>query len=605
VAVRPHEGGDPKKDLDVTLAIQEGQRYTFDSVRVVVVQDTQEAKEAQGTEKARAGRGAEDSLKVGVDTAGKDTVKLSPPQQAPQPALVADTAGLAAKRGRPYREDLIFEDRRFLLQSYGNSGYVRARVDDKVAIKADTRTVKVDYLVEPSYPVIFDTLILRNQRAAPADTLEGITRDNILRSLVRYDKGDTVRISGNDRLLEKLQYTGAFNYARIKDSLLPGPQHRSALILQLQERIPGNLRSSVFYETYTGPGVSLDVRHSNFAGTLDEVRGGTSLATLRQNLYMGYGSPLTFGYLIRFDDDFSVNWYQDQDIHAQGTDSAEGWFGGDFLAVNSARLTWPWSYWLRLVGNAELESKSRMLTLESRERSLNLNFIQTAYFAFLNQTLDPSRGIRFSPSWGNGGPFIEDGRFRFTEFRHNWLEIQSGYYYYYPGVKPVKFAFRADGGRFFGEGGTNSDRFFLGGGRSVRSYGFRELCPEMETAATSDGDSVSVCSTKNQTLAYFLTSYEVRVAPFAFGFINARGRWKSLLPLELVPFYDFGKVWNTDRGFALTGASHQGHGQGVAKGLGFRYPLLGIFNLRIDFAYGRERDSNWPDAWIVDLAQAF
>jgi outer membrane protein assembly factor BamA len=597
VDVHPHPGGDGNKDLDAVIAIQEGVRYAFDSVRVVVVQDT------VGSMQERARK---DTAVVGVDSAGKDTIKLAPPQQAPQTALVADTNDLAAKRGKPYLEDVIFEDRRSLLQRYGNSGYVRAKVDDKVAVKADTKTVRVDYLVEPSYPVLFDTLIIRNQRAAPADTLEGITRDRILRSLVKYKQGDTVRISGTDRLIEKLQYTGAYNFARLKDSLLPGPEHRSALIMQLQERIPGNFRSSVFYETYTGPGVSFDARHSNFAGTLDEIRGGTSLATLRQNFYAGFGSPLTFGYLIRFDYDFSLNWYQDQPLNTESGGADQGLFGGDFDALNSARLTWPWSYWLRLVGDAELESKSRMLTLDSRERSLNLNFIQTAFFAFLNQSLDPSRGFRFAPSWGNGGPFIEDGKFRFTEFRHNWLEMQSGYYYYYPGLKPVKFALRLDGGQFFGQGGTNSDRFFLGGGRSVRSYGFRALCPETENAATSKkGDSVSVCSTQNQTLAYFLSSYEVRVAPFAFGYVSTRGPFKSLIPLELVPFYDFGKVWNSDKGFALSGPGHQGHGQGVAEGLGFRYPLLGIFNLRIDLAYGRHRDSYWPDAWIVDLAQAF
>ncbi|MDB5103261.1 MAG: outer membrane protein assembly factor, partial [Fibrobacteres bacterium] len=472
VDVRPREGGD-KKDWDAALTIKEGERYTYDTVRVVVVEDT------SGTPQQQA---AEDTAGIGVDTAGVDTLKLAPPQKAPQPALVVDSADLEAKRGEPYQEDLIFQDRRYLLQTYGNSGYVRAKVDDKVSVKAATRTVKVDYLVEPSYPVLFDTLIIRNQRAAPADTLVGITRDDLLRSLVKYGKGDTMRISDNDGLIEKLQYTGAYNFARLKDSLLPGPAHTSALILQTEERVPGNIRTSAFYETQSGFGVSVDARHSNIAGTLNEVRGGGAMATKRQSLYAGYGSPLTFGYLIRFDDDFSINWTQDQPM-----DTVRNFFGGDFRTVNSARLTWPWSYWLRLVGNAEVESKSRRLGESSRERSLNLNFIQTAYFSFLNQTLDPTRGIRLAPSWGNGGPLIEDNRFRFTEFRHNWLELQTGYYYYYPGLKQVKLAVRLDGGKFFGQGGTNSDRFFLGGGRSVRSYGFRELCPETEVDTTSKG----------------------------------------------------------------------------------------------------------------------
>ncbi|GEM_PF-1228382 len=592
-----------KENWDAALTIKEGERYVYDTVRVVLVEDTTDSADRKAPPV-----GAE---RTKVDTNKVAVVKGTPPPGAPQPQLLADATGLKAKQGKPYKEESVFEDRRFLLQRFGNSGYVRAKVDDKVTVKADTRTVKVDYLVEPSYPVLFDTLILRDQRAAPMDTLEGITRESLLRSLVKYEKGDTVRISGTDRLIEKLQYTGAYNYARMRDSLLDGPGHTSALILQLEERVPGNIRTSTFYETYTGFGVSADLRHSNVAGSLNEVRSGGSIAALRQNVYAGYGSPLTFGYLIRFDDDLSFSWAQDQEVHHPGTDSADGLFAGDFRAINSARVTWPWSYWLRLVGDAELESKSRVLGPESRERSLNLNFIQTAYMAFLNQALDPTRGIRVAPSWGNGGPFIEDRKFRFTEFRHNWLEVQTGYYWYHPAFKQIKMALRLDGGRFFGEGGTNSDRFFLGGGRSVRSYAFRELCPEMEIVYNADSTAHDeVCSTKNQTLAYFLGSYEFRLSPFDFGIPKTHGALRHFRPLELVPFLDFGKVWDVNNGFALagSGADRQSHGQGVAMGLGFRYPLLGIFNFRLDLAYGRPGGMwhGWkPDGLILDLAQAF
>ena len=592
VDLKPKPGGGPK-DWVATLKVSEGARYVFDTVRVVVVQDTAPA---------RAAAAGKDTSAVGIDTTRVDTLKLAPPRQAPEPALVLDTADFKAKTGKPYREDWIFEDRRKILQSYGNSGFVRAKVDDKVFVKPDSRSVKVDYLVEPAYPVLFDTLILDNRRAPPADSLYGITREKLLRSLVRHAKGDTVRLKENDRLIEKLGYTGAFNYVRLGDSLLPGPWHRSALILRMEERIPGTLKSSIFFDTYSGFGISGDARHSNILGTLNEVRGGASLATLRQTAYAGYGSPLTLGYMLRFDDDLSANWYQDQPIHHPGTDSAEGYFQGDFRALNTMRLTWPFKYWLNLTGNSELEAKSRMLGQTARERSLNLNFIATAAFAFLNQALDPTRGVRFSASLGNGGPLIENGSLDAAGSRHNWAEIQSGYYYYHPALRPLKAAVRLDGGRFFGRGGTNSDRFFLGGGRSVRSYRFQGLCPEVEADSLS---GTLVCSTRDQTLAYFLTSYELRFAPFGFPGINPHGALKPFIPLEFVPFLDFGKVWDTEAGFALSGAGKQGHGQGVALGMGLRYPILGLFNFRFDLAYGRPGGGGWPDAWVVDLAQAF
>ncbi|MDQ3001133.1 MAG: YihY/virulence factor BrkB family protein [Fibrobacterota bacterium] len=45
------------------------------------------------------------------------------------------------------------------------------------------------------------------------------------------------------------------------------------------------------------------------------------------------------------------------------------------------------------------------------------------------------------------------------------------------------------------------------------------------------------------------------------------------------PLYDFGKVWDLDEGFSF---STQRKGQGEAFRVGFRYPLLGIFNFRLD-----------------------
>ena len=105
VDVVPREGGD-KKDWNATLSIREGERYLFDSVRVVVVVDTSTPAPAPGATAADTVGTAE----IGVDTAGMDTVKMAPPSQAPQTALVVDSSDLEAKRGRPYQEDLVFQD---------------------------------------------------------------------------------------------------------------------------------------------------------------------------------------------------------------------------------------------------------------------------------------------------------------------------------------------------------------------------------------------------------------------------------------------------------------------------------------------------------------
>jgi len=556
-----------EKKWEIVIQITEGPRYAFDTVQVL------------------AAPHQSDSGKINTDTL----------KELPGPKV--DLKDLEAKAGKPYESELLLRDRRFLLRLFGDAGYVRAQVNDKFDIHPKTKSVTLSYFVDASYPVIFDTLIIRNLRANSSDTSDGITKESLLRSLVPYHRGDTVRLSMSDKLIEKLQYTGAFNYVRFKDSLEEDSTHGSILYLESEEHVPGNFRSSIFYETQYGPGISADARHSNVAGTLNEVRLGASFAGSRQNGYVGYGNPLTFGFLIRFDDDVDVNWVQDQPVHID-----QGPFGGDFRTSNSSRLTFPLTHWLRLVANAELEAKSRMLTGGLLERDFNLNFIQTAFVSFLNQQMDPTRGLRFSLTWGNGGPFLRDNVFDLTEYRHNWLEIQTAQYYYLPRMPQVKFATRLDGGRFFGAGGSNSERFFLGGSRSVRSYNFQSLCLEKSPNDSATG-APGVCVGQEQSLAYVLASAEIRFEPFGFRTLGLKKFWKNLIPLQVVPFVDVGNIWDTRGSFTLDKPKNiltPDQGRGYAYGMGIRYPLFGIFNLRLDYAIASGDKHFW-----IDLAQAF
>ncbi len=595
--------GEKPDDWEADFEISEGPRYTFDSVRVIG------ANLREGEEGA-VDPGPADTVSTAMDvlpgaataapppTAERPSVLMAVPAPAkppPAPLIVPvlygpaiDTSDLLARPGKPFRQDALLADRRYLMRRYGDAGFVRVEADDKLDIRAASKTVAVDYLLDPGQPVIFDSLVVRNLRAPPMDTLEGITREEMLQGLVPYARGDTVRISNNDKLVEKLQYTGAFNFVRIKDSLKAGEDGRSTLYLYSEEHVPGSMRSSLFYETQYGFGLSSDARHSNVAGTLNELRTGFSLAQERQTMYGGYGSPLTLGQLVRFDQDVDFNWYQDQ----HPLQDSVPMFAGTFRWTSSTRLTWPHSYWLRLVGDAQVEALSRMTSDTTRDRDLSLNFIETAFLTFVDQPMDPARGLRFAFTWGNGGALRRHDVFRFTEFRHNWFEVKTSQYYVVPGLRMLKLATRLDGGRFFGEGGANSERFFLGGSRSVRSYDFQDLCPM--------GPGEKVCVAQDSTLAYGLGSAEVRMEPFWF--VSPRGKLRHFAPLQVVPFFDFGKVWDVRHGARFREKDGSlPPGEGYAEGIGIRYPLLGIFNFRLDFVL---KGSGNSSVWL-DLAQAF
>jgi outer membrane protein assembly factor BamA len=297
---------------------------------------------------------------------------------------------------------------------------------------------------------------------------------------------------------------------------------------------------------------------------------------------LSYSSPLFFGTLLRFDNDLVANWYQDSRFQRDA-----GAFRGDYDVTNSSKISRVFTRWLRGVASTEFVDQSEKIDTNDIEREFDLNFINTAFFAFLDNYVNPVRGARWSFTWGNGGSFLDQGESDAPGGRHNWLEGESSYYY--PLAERLKLAFRLDGGRFYGKAGLNSERFFLGGPRSVRSFGWRKLCPEVN-------DTTGVCVNSGLQPAYYLTSFEIRSSPFSPAFINPDGRLKFLLGLQVVPFVDYGVVWDVGKPITEDGI-------GKAFGLGLRYSLLSIFNLRVDYAVdGPERNHS---QWVFDLAQAF
>jgi outer membrane protein assembly factor BamA len=553
------ERPDPRaKDWKITLTVSEGKRYRFGKVRVIIDGDS-----TSGT-------------------------------------VPEEVKSLQAREGRFYLEEDVVRDTRDLTRFYGNAGFVRASTAENVVVNDTAGTADVDYLVTRGEAVVFDALRV-NIRRTDNDALSGLTDEDLLRSLVPYRRGDTVRVDQNDAIIEKLQATAQYNSVRLTDSLYADGRPGSVLTLDVEEKVPGRVFTSVFYETQYGFGVSADAKHSNVAGSLNEVRLGAGFAQNKQNAVVGYGSPLTLGMLIRFDNDLSVEWFQDNLPD-------EPFFGGDLRVANVASLSRNVTQWLRLIGGAEVEYKSRLVSDSlgtlSRESGGLLNFTSTGFVSFLDQALNPARGVRFGLTLGNGGPIYEQGEIQIFQDRHNWVDFKSAYYYYPPMLHQFKMGLRLDGGRFFGNGGQNADRFFLGGPRSVRSYGFRQLCPDAEAPARGSCPLTEI----DLEPAYFLGSAELRLSPFDFPFVPPRGIAGFFKPMEFVPFVDFGKVWNlqSDEEFAFNREFlNTGYGQGIAYGGGIRYPLLGIFNMRLDFAWGRPGGGNWPDQWIVDLAQAF
>jgi len=486
---------------------------------------------------------------------------------------------LRAHSGRFFEKAHLFRDRRDLLKFYGNGGFLKTQVAESLFYDTASKAVHVVYRVDPGLALVLDTLILHIQREGDSTNRPGKTSPELLRSLFPLQRKDTLALKDISTYERKLKSTRGFNFVRVRDSLLPDAEGRSALVLNAEEKMPGELDLAGVWETQYGFGGSVSWSHANLAGRLQEGKLGFSFAERKQSLFLGYASPLLFGSSIRFDNDFVVNWYQDGRLVQDS-----GWFRGDFDILNQSKLSRQLSLWSRFVTGAELFGKSEKVDSVNRLRDFNLNFLNTLFLYRLDDMVNPTRGARLSLTWGNGGPLLRDGEVSVLQRRHNWFEAQSSSYL--PFGHFLVLALRLDGGRFFGAGGINSERFFLGGPRSVRSRDWRQVCPELDTVCVKEGIEP----------AYFLTSGEARIQPFQPNWIAADGKLRHLLGLQFVPFVDYGNVWQPGQNLAESG-------RGLAVGIGLRYVFLALFNIRLDYAWDPRNSSE--KRWILDLGQAY
>ena len=498
----------------------------------------------------------------------------------PAPFPRFDSTALASRSGRVFNKSYLFRDRREILRFCGDAGFLKATAAESLFYDFDNKAVNVVFKVKPGPALVFDTLLLRIVREGDTTGMPGKTRSSVLRGLFPTEPGDTLSLRDINTFERKLRSTRAFNFVRLRDSGGSAAGAGSAVLLSAEEKVPGEMEVAGYWETQYGLGTDLTWSHANFAGRLQEARLGLTLAQRKQSVLAGYSAPLLFGTSVRFDNDLVSNWYQDSRLQ-----KGAAWFDGDFDISNQSRLSRPLTTWARAVSGAELFGKSEKLSDTTRRaRDLNLNFLNSLYLQNLDNPINPSSGQRLALTWGNGGPLLDERELAlFKGTRHNWLEAEAAGYL--PVGRWMVLALRLDGGRFYGQGGINSGRFYLGGPRSVRSRDWRSVCPKVTDAGK--------CMEEGIEPAYVLGSAELRLQPF---YKATSGFLGHLSGVQIVPFTDYGNVWEVGKHVSESG-------RGRAVGLGLRYGFLTLFNVRVDYA--QDPEDPGQSRWILDLAQAF
>ncbi len=282
---------------------------------------------------------------------------------------------------------------------------------------------------------------------------------NYLDKLTPWEEGSCFKRSKLSYVRDKLLGSGLFSRV---DIILPDDAkdlENIPVIIELKERAPRTLRAGLSYYTDKGVGAVFDWEHRNFLGSGERLKADLTLSTLEQSLKANLTKP----YFLRSDQNLSVHSF----IRRKDTDAFESLSTGVGFGIKRK-----FSKYLSADIGADIEITR---IDEGNKPSDNFGLFSpmiSAVYDSRNDKLDPIRGYLFKVS---SKPFI-DALGKSDPFIKNKLGAQS----YNKISDKLVLAGRVNIGSITGSGAQNlpaSQRFYAGGGGSIRGFGYQEVGP--------------------------------------------------------------------------------------------------------------------------------
>lgn len=447
-------------------------------------------------------------------------------------------------------EDVLAAQRNLSRDIQKDHCYFALNVKNAVILDRDDQTGTIHFIVDAAAEGNFGPL-----------TFTGPSRVKLsyLNQLVPWKEGECYRQEKIEQLRATLLESGLFVKA---DAILPdAPDADGSVPVQivLQDRAHRTIRAGASYYTDEGPGISFGWEHRNFFGAAEKLSTSLNLSAIKQSLEASLLKPL----FLRKDQSLSLN----TALRRQDTDAFEeiGFdIGGNIIRKFNKRLTGSTGVKLSLTEITEdnnLQNESVLYGLVSLPNSLT--------FDNRNDALDPHRGWLLSASvtpfidvLGESDPFLK-------------LQLGASTYLSFDEDHRYILALRAAYGSILGAGRfdiPSTERFYAGGGGSVRGYGYQEVGPK-----DSDGDPLGGRS-------MVTGSAEMRV--------------KFTDTIGAVAFVDAGSV--SDNSFIAT------DDLAIGAGVGLRY-YTGFGPLRFDVAtpLTQKDDLDQSYQFYISIGQAF
>ncbi len=330
---------------------------------------------------------------------------------------------------------------------------LHSSVDHKVFLNPRNHKASLEFLVDKGPNVALGSAVFIGSTTV---------KPTYLKNFVPWNIGDCFKHEKVETLKRDILKTGLFERADVSfpNSKEIQKGENVPVTLTLEERPQRSIRVGVSYYTDEGPGAVLGWEHRNFFGEAEKVNVDLTLSTLEQSLDLAMNKP----FFIRRDQSLTLGGSigrEDNDAYSKLEISANAALQRQFSKRLSGR------------GGAEFI----LSRIEEENEDDGENFALLSPFASLNydsrdNPLDPHKGwllrglVRpYFDVIGQADPF-----FKMRSSAQSYIKVH----------KSVVFAGRFVLGSISGASTDNipaNERFYSGGGGSVRGFGYQEIGP--------------------------------------------------------------------------------------------------------------------------------
>lgn len=478
-------------------------------------------------------------------------IRYQPAEPVTAVPRVADEVGLSIGQTATGASLVAAEGR--LVRQLNENGYPNARIaSSQYLANRDTKTITATWVVDTGPLARFGELRV--------DGLENVDADYVHR-IADWKPGSLYDIREIERVRATLSGTRLFAMISpppredvpVEDGMVP-------VTFEVSEGPPRSVGAGVYYSTdEMGPGGSLSWEHRNLFGSAESLRLRIEGSQIRQWADADFRKPA----FLELNQAILANLR----IERNDTDAYEGTTGSGFAGLERQFL----EYWSITAGPAFIYADIKRSAGEDQGDQFLLAGARTRLaYDSRDDKLNPSKGLNGSVGVS---PFVSmaltSTQFVITE------AALAGYQGVFEDDRVV-LAARGRVGSIFGASRSKvpaSQRFFAGGGGSVRGYEFQSIGPLDRRNDPIGGRSMVE--------------------------VNAEARIKVIGPFGVVPFIDGGQVYD-DVYPELSSGDLQ-----WAAGLGLRY-FSPIGPIRLDVATPiNPRDVDDPFQFYISIGQAF